>query len=50
LMLAFEQAQVEGKAAFAYKGRMVDLPVIEQARRLLAKVERLKQIEQPRDL
>ncbi|NBU02083.1 MAG: CoA ester lyase [Betaproteobacteria bacterium] len=50
LMLAFEQAQVEGKAAFAYKGRMVDLPVIEQARRLLAKVERLKRFEKSRDV
>ena len=48
LMLAFEEAQTHRKAAFAYKGRMVDLPVVEQARRLLAKHEKLKQLERSR--
>jgi citrate lyase subunit beta/citryl-CoA lyase len=50
LVLAFEQAQAAGKAAFAYKGRMVDLPVVEQARRLLAKAERLKRFEKSMDV
>lgn len=42
LMLAFEQARAEGRSAFAYKGRMVDLPIIEQARHLLARVARIR--------
>jgi citrate lyase subunit beta/citryl-CoA lyase len=48
LVLAFEEAQAQRKAAFAFKGRMVDLPVVEQARRLLAKHEKLKQLERSR--
>ena len=42
LMLAFEQARAEGKAAFAFKGRMVDLPIVEQARQLLARAARIQ--------
>lgn len=34
---AFEREVLAGRAAFAWKGRMVDLPVVDRARRLLAR-------------
>jgi citrate lyase subunit beta/citryl-CoA lyase len=34
---AFEREVGAGRAAFAWKGRMVDLPVVDRARRLLAR-------------
>lgn len=38
LLAAFEQALAEGKGAVAFEGAMVDLPVAERARALLARV------------
>ena len=38
LLAAFEQALAEGKGAVAFEGTMVDLPVAERARALLARV------------
>ncbi|MDZ7651473.1 MAG: hypothetical protein U5L03_02330 [Burkholderiaceae bacterium] len=40
LVAAFEAQQAQGRAAFAFEGRMVDLPVVEQARTLLARAAR----------
>ncbi len=37
LIAAFEAAVAEGKAAVAFEGAMVDIPVVERARRLLAR-------------
>ena len=37
LIAAFEQAVAEGKGAVAFEGAMIDLPVVERARRLLAR-------------
>jgi citrate lyase subunit beta / citryl-CoA lyase len=37
LIEEFERQLAEGKAAHTYKGRMVDLPVVNQARQLLAR-------------
>jgi citrate lyase subunit beta/citryl-CoA lyase len=41
LVAAFEAQRAQGRAAFAFDGRMVDLPVIEQARALLARAARI---------
>jgi citrate lyase subunit beta/citryl-CoA lyase len=38
LIAAFEAAVAAGKAAVAFEGAMVDIPVVERARRLLARV------------
>lgn len=37
LVAEFERQRAAGVAAFAFEGRMVDLPVVEQARQLLAR-------------
>jgi citrate lyase subunit beta/citryl-CoA lyase len=39
LVQEFEKQLASGKAAFRYKDRMVDLPVVQQARALLARHE-----------
>lgn len=39
LLSAFAAAQEEGRAAFAFKGKMVDLPVVLRARELIARAE-----------
>lgn len=41
LVAAFEAQQAQGRAAFAFEGRMVDLPVVEQARALLTRAARI---------
>jgi citrate lyase subunit beta/citryl-CoA lyase len=41
LVAAFEAQQALGRAAFSFEGHMVDLPVVEQARRLLARAARI---------
>ena len=38
LIAAFDAALAEGKGAVAFEGQMIDLPVVERARRLLARV------------
>ncbi|MCU0939176.1 MAG: CoA ester lyase [Burkholderiaceae bacterium] len=43
LVAAFEAQRAAGRAAFAFEGRMVDLPVVEQARALLARHARIAQ-------
>ncbi len=37
LLAAFDAALAEGKGAVAFEGQMIDLPVVERARRLLAR-------------
>ncbi|MFO0232299.1 MAG: hypothetical protein ACK51M_04445, partial [Burkholderiales bacterium] len=37
MVVAVEREVGAGRAAFAWKGRMVDLPVVDRARRLLAR-------------
>jgi len=39
---AAEQAQAEGRASFQLDGRMIDIPVIERARRLIARQRRIE--------
>ena len=39
---AFEEAQAQGRGAFSFEGRMVDLPVVEQARQLVARAARIE--------
>jgi citrate lyase subunit beta/citryl-CoA lyase len=41
LCAAFDQAKAQGRGAFSFEGRMVDLPVVEQARMLLARAEKI---------
>ncbi len=41
----YERSRENGKAAFRYKDRMVDLPVVEQARRVLAQNEVVKAMD-----
>jgi citrate lyase beta subunit len=38
--VAYERESGEGRGAFALNGAMVDLPVVERARRILAEAER----------
>jgi citrate lyase subunit beta/citryl-CoA lyase len=38
LLAAFDAALADGKGAVAFEGQMIDLPVVERARRLLARV------------
>jgi citrate lyase subunit beta/citryl-CoA lyase len=40
LVSAFEAAAAEGSGAFTFEGRMVDLPVYDRARKLLARAAR----------
>lgn len=44
LLAEFERQVAAGRAAFAFKGRMVDLPVVEQARKLLARASAIRQL------
>jgi citrate lyase subunit beta/citryl-CoA lyase len=37
MLAAFDAASAEGRGAFAFEGEMVDLPIVERARRLLAR-------------
>jgi citrate lyase subunit beta/citryl-CoA lyase len=37
MVAAFEQAEAEGLGAFAFEDEMVDLPIVERARRLIAR-------------
>ncbi len=37
MVAAFEQAEAEGRGAFPFEGEMVDLPIVERARRLIAR-------------
>ena len=39
---AAEQARAQGRASFQLDGRMIDIPVIERARRLLARQQRIE--------
>lgn len=39
---AAEQAQADGRASFQLDGRMIDIPVIERARRLIARQRRIE--------
>jgi citrate lyase subunit beta / citryl-CoA lyase len=39
LIAAFDVALAEGKGAVAFEGQMIDLPVVERARRVLARVK-----------
>ncbi|MDR5907525.1 CoA ester lyase [Franzmannia qiaohouensis] len=43
LIETFEQALEEGRGAISYQGKMVDLPVVEQARALLKTNSRIKE-------
>ncbi len=42
VIAAADQAQAEGRASFQLEGKMIDIPVIERARRLLARQERVE--------
>ncbi|NMM05116.1 CoA ester lyase [Polaromonas sp.] len=48
LLAEFDLQVVEGRVAFAFKGRMVDLPVVEQARLLVARHEAIQRLNQRR--
>lgn len=48
LLAEFEHQRAAGRAAFAFKGRMVDLPVVEQARMLVARAEAIRQLDERR--
>ncbi len=37
LVAAFDAAAAAGQGAFAFEGDMVDLPIVERARRLIAR-------------
>jgi citrate lyase subunit beta/citryl-CoA lyase len=37
MVAAFEEAAAQGRGAFAFEGEMVDLPIVERARRLIAR-------------
>jgi citrate lyase subunit beta/citryl-CoA lyase len=41
LVEAYETSAAQGKGAFAFEGQMVDKPVLDRARRLLARAEKL---------
>jgi citrate lyase subunit beta/citryl-CoA lyase len=38
IVTAFEAAEREGRGAFALHGRMIDAPIVDQARAVLARV------------
>jgi len=40
IVAAFDQALAEGKAAVAFKGKMLDIPVVERARQVVEKAKR----------
>jgi citrate lyase subunit beta/citryl-CoA lyase len=39
---AADQAQAQGRASFQLDGKMIDIPVVERARRLLARQRRIE--------
>jgi citrate lyase subunit beta/citryl-CoA lyase len=39
MVTAFDAAAADGRGAFVFEGQMVDLPIVERARRLLARAE-----------
>jgi citrate lyase subunit beta/citryl-CoA lyase len=48
LLAEFDRQLAAGRAAFAFKGRMVDLPVVEQARLLVARAAAIRQLGERR--
>lgn len=42
LVEEFDRQRAAGRAAFSFKGRMVDLPIVEQARQLLARHDAIR--------
>jgi citrate lyase subunit beta/citryl-CoA lyase len=40
MIAAFEASLADGRGAFTFKGKMVDEPVVERARRLLRRAAR----------
>lgn len=48
LLAEFDSNAAQGRAAFTFKGRMVDLPVVEQARQLIAKHQTILRLNQRR--
>jgi citrate lyase subunit beta/citryl-CoA lyase len=50
LLAEFDLQVAQGRAAFSFKGRMVDLPVVEQARLLVARHEAVLRLNQRRRL
>ena len=39
MLVAYEEEKKRGNAAFAFEGKMVDVPIVERARRLLARLD-----------
>jgi citrate lyase beta subunit len=39
LIQAFEKHQIEGAGAFAYEGKMIDMPIVRQAQNILASAD-----------
>jgi citrate lyase subunit beta / citryl-CoA lyase len=48
LVTEFERQVAEGRAAHTYKGRMVDLPVVQQARQLIARHASIEEYQRRR--
>jgi len=48
LLAEFDRQVAGGRAAFAFKGRMVDLPVVDQARVVVARHEAIRRLEAKR--
>lgn len=48
LLAEFDKQKKDGRAAFAFKGRMVDLPVVEQARIVIARNRAIRQLNERR--
>ena len=48
LLAEFDRQVAGGRAAFAFKGRMVDLPVVDQARVVVARHEAIQRLERKR--
>ena len=48
LLAEFDRQVAGGRAAFAFKGRMVDLPVVDQARAVVARHEAIQRLEHKR--
>ena len=40
IVATYERALAEGKGAVAYKGKMLDVPVVERARQVVARAKR----------
>ncbi|MEZ5559900.1 MAG: CoA ester lyase [Pseudomonadales bacterium] len=43
LLAAFAEAEVQGRMAFAFEGRMVDVPHLNRARRILARARQIRE-------